>query len=463
MAIISFTKFDLGIDHRKGPTVSDANRLQELKNGYVTTGLAISKRQGLTKIGDLTPGTRGLFSYEGKLHTFYCGSNAITHRNPLFVADRLINGNSPVKAVHYADSYNGFIYVSVTHENGQTRHHYLDNASNTLVTDAKCPHSKAVLKLNSKMFAVGEKGDTVRYCATGKCRDWSASRDAGFLPTGLNSTGAKEANALGIYKNNLVVMTRDSAQIWKTDPDPNAMGLIDRVENVGTSFPKTVATVAGDLYFLSDYGFRSITTLAYTDNLADVDIGSPIDTLVRSTLKETDSEPQAFYFYGTGQYVCCLGKHLFVYSLSRTSRISAWSQYLLNENVEAVAQLGQDLYIRCGDEVFKLDGEAATDDGEPFEVFIEIPYMDLKRPGELKRIYGVDVVCEGECEISVGYDERNRDAYTPGILVSGNTRPGGLIPIEVMGTAFSFRIRNFTDKPFRLDAITIYFDSLGPL
>ena len=52
MAIISFTKFDLGIDHRKGPTVSDANRLQELKNGYVTTGLAISKRQGLTKIGD---------------------------------------------------------------------------------------------------------------------------------------------------------------------------------------------------------------------------------------------------------------------------------------------------------------------------------------------------------------------------------------------------------------------------
>ena len=130
-----------------------------------------------------------------------------------FVADRLINGNSPVKAVHYADNYNGFIYVSVTHENGQTRHHYLDNASNTLVTDAKCPHSKAVLKLNSKMFAVGEKGDTVRYCATGKCRDWSASRDAGFLPTGLNSTGAKEANALGIYKNNLVVMTRDSAQI----------------------------------------------------------------------------------------------------------------------------------------------------------------------------------------------------------------------------------------------------------
>ena len=65
MAIISFTKFDLGIDHRKGPTVSDANRLQELKNGYVTTGLAISKRQGLTKIGDLTPGTRGLFRMKG--------------------------------------------------------------------------------------------------------------------------------------------------------------------------------------------------------------------------------------------------------------------------------------------------------------------------------------------------------------------------------------------------------------
>lgn len=463
MAIISFTKFDLGIDLRKGPAVSDANRLQELRNGYVTTGLAIAKRQGLTKVAQLEPGTKGLFAYDGKLHTFYCGANEITHAHPLFRANRLINDNSPVTDVHFADAYNGFIYVSVTHANGQTRHHYLDSPSATLVTDANCPHTKAVLKLDSKIFAVGSKGDTVRYSRTGNCRDWTTAKDAGFIPTGLNATGEKTANALGIYQNKLVVMSRDAAQIWKTDPDPNAIGLADRVENVGTSYPKTVATVAGDLYFLSDYGFRSITTLAYTDNLADVDVGSPIDSLVRSRLKESEAEPQSFYFYGTGQYVCCLGKHLFVYSLSRTAKISAWSQYLLNEKVDAVAQLGQNMYLRCGDSVFRLDEEAYTDDGEPFETFIEIPYMDLKKPGELKRIYGIDVVCQGECAVSVGYDERNPDAYTPEVQVFGNTRPGGMIPIEVTGTAFSFRIRNFTKDYFRLDAITLYFDTMGPL
>ena len=462
MPIISVTKFDLGIDLRKGPAVSDANRLQELKNGYVTTGLAISKRQGLTKVADLEPGTKGLFAYNGKLNTFYCGSSEINHANTLFKANRLYNDNSAVTDVHFADAFNGYIYVAVTHANGQTKHHYLDGTS-TLITDQNCPHSKAVLKLDSKIFAVGTRGDTVRFSATGNCRDWTSANDAGFLPTGLNATGEKTANALGIYQNKLVVLSRDNAQIWSTDPDPNAMGMADRVENVGTSFPKTVATVSGDLYFLSDYGFRSITTLAYTDNLADVDVGSPIDSLVRSRLKETDAVPQSFYFYGTGQYVCCLGKHLFVYSLSRTSKISAWSQYLLNERVDSVAQLGQEMYIRCGNEVFRLDEESYTDDGEAFEVFIEIPYMDLKKPGELKRIYGVDVVCEGECELAVGYDERDRDAYTPEVHIDGNTRPGGLIPIECMGTAFSFRIRNFTKKKFRLDALTIYFDVLGPL
>lgn len=90
MATITFNKFDLGIDLRKSAPVSDANRLREMKNAYVTTGLATAKRPGFVKIATLEAGTQGLSAALGKLHTFYGGAEEITHANPLFKANRLV-------------------------------------------------------------------------------------------------------------------------------------------------------------------------------------------------------------------------------------------------------------------------------------------------------------------------------------------------------------------------------------
>ena len=465
MPAITFDKFDLGIDLRKGAAVSDANRLREMKNAYVTTGLATQKRPGLVKIADLEPGTKGLFAAFGKLHTFY-GDGTITHANPLFKANKVVysGGARPVASVPYADVFNAYIYAAIEYDNGTVQHHYLDGSATTHVADANCPHSKAVIKIASKMFAVGAgNADVVRYTKTGNPRDWTTANDAGFLPTGLNSRGDRAANALGIYKSKLVVLSRDGAQVWSVDPNPTNMSLDTLVENVGTSFPRSVANVAGDLYFLSDYGFRSITTLQLTNNLADVDVGSPIDTLVRAETKTPGIFPKAFFFYGTGQYICAIGNQLFVYSISRTARIAAWSRYFLPSDVDAFAELGQELYIRSGDSVYKLDPSVSSDDGTQFEVLLDLPYMDFKTPGQLKRIYGADLVMEGSCEFSIGCDVRNPDAYTTPVKVRGNTRPDSMVPVECAGTEFSLRFRNYDNKPFRLDAVTIYYEVLGAL
>lgn len=462
MAAITFNRFDLGIDLRKGASVSDANRLREMKNAYVTTGLATAKRPGLVKVATLEAGTKGLFAAFGKLHTFH-GQGAVTHANTLFQSHKVQNsaGARPVSDVPYADVFNAYIYAAIQYDNGTVEHHYLDGSAATHVADTNCPDSKGVVKLASKLFAIN--GDTVRYCKTGAPRDWSAANDAGFLPTGLNSRGDRAANALGIYQNKLVVLTRDGAQIWTVDPDPTQMKMDDIVENVGTSFPRSVANVAGDLYFLSDYGFRSITTLQLTNNLADVDVGSPIDSLVRPEIKDASVFPRAFYFYGTGQYICAIGNQLFVYSISRTAKIAAWSRYFLPNAVDAFAELGQELYIRAGDDVFKLDPESYTDDGLQFEVLLDLPYMDFKSPGQLKRIYGADVVVDGKCEFSIGFDVRDKDAYTNPVKVKGNTRPSGMIPVECAGTEFALRLRNYDSAGFRLDSVTLYYDVLGSM
>lgn len=462
---IDFNRFDLGIDLRKDAAVSDANRLREMKNAYVTTGLTTAKRPGFSKLCTLEPGTKGLYAALGKLHTFY-GSGSVTHENTLFEAHKVSpsTGEKAVKDLWYADVFNNYLYVAVEYEDGSVLHHYLDGSETTEITDENCPHSKACIKTQSKIFAVGKDGDVVRFCSAGRPRDWSSTGDAGFLPTGMNARGDRVATALGLQRGRLAVMTRDSCQLWTVDPDPNAMGLYDTVENVGSSFPKTVANVAGDLYFLSDYGVRSITTQVYTENLVDEDVGSPVDKLVRQAIDQAEADgiaPRSFYFYGTGQYILGFGNHLFVYSISRTAKISAWSHYYLCFPVDAVAELGKKLYFRSGDDVYCFDEECSTDGGMQYEVLIELPYMDFKKPGQLKMIQGIDAVLEGTAYLSIGFDSRDPDARTPEVLIKGNTRPGGMIPVPCCGTEISVRIRNFDDKPFKLNALTVYYNLLG--
>lgn len=462
MASITFNRFDLGIDLRKGASVSDANRLREMKNAFVTTGLATQKRPGLVKVTTLEPGTKGLVAALGKLHTFH-GTGSIVHADARFQSHKVFYNTTsvPVADVEFADVYNGYLYAAIRYENGDTRHHYFDASADPQITDANCPHTAAVIKLASKMFAVSPDGATVRYCKTGAPRDWTATNDAGFLPTGLNASGDRTTNALGKYQRKLVTLARDGAQVWTVDPDPTNMAFDENVENVGSSYHRSLATVGGDLYFLSDFGFRSITTARLIDKREDVDVGSPIDSLVKPELRSITSAPRTVYFYGTGQYMCAIGKQLFVYSISRTSKIAAWSRYWMPFTVDAFAELQGVLYLRSGDNIYKFSDEVATDDGNKFEVLLELPYMDFKAPGSMKHVFGVDLVMQGGCFFSMGYRAENAEAVAPEVRVRGNTRGGGVIPYEVSGTEFSLRFRNFDDQPFQLDAVTIYYENLG--
>ncbi len=460
MQTITFDRFDLGIDWRKGESVSDANRLREMCNAYVTTGLAAQKRPGLIKVATLEPGTSGLFAAGGQLHTFY-GEGHITHADTRFVAHKVTHpkGEQALKSVPFVDTFHGLIYTAIEYEDGSTVHHYLDHSEKSAIEDEQCPHSPCVIKAASKLFAT--HNDVVRYCATGNPRNWTLENDAGFLPTGLNFHGDRMAKALGMYSNNLVVLSHEEAQIWQADPDPSAMRLMDIVKNVGTHFPFTVATVSGDLYFLSSAGFRSITTLQYTNSLADVDIGSPIDPLVKKSLQNLQIEPLARYYAGTGQYLCMLGKEVFVYSVSRTARIAAWSRYTLPFEVSALAEMEGTLYVRQGDTIWQFSEEAHADHGTPFEVKIETPWLDLKAPGQLKRLLGAEIIAQGACVFSVAFDEQYPNAITPVLRMRGNTRSTGRLPLSCTGRAFALRFQHQDNRPFRLDAVTLFYEPLG--
>src|SRR5699024_3025335 len=225
------------------------------------------------------------------------------------------------------------------------------------------PDSKIVTVAANKVF-VGD-GDIVRFCATNNAMDWDSENDAGYLPTGLQAIGETQATAVGVYRGNLVAWTASSMQVWQVDPDPSRMAIVDAVEGVGSDYIRSDAGVMNDLYFASRLGVRSVGMSATTGTMAAYDVGSPVDPLVRdafATARSKGIHPIGICYANASQYWLIVGDEAFVFSLSKLSKIYAWSRYALPWVITDACAMNGKLYVRADDAVYVLDEEKFTDD-----------------------------------------------------------------------------------------------------
>ncbi|MDH5572491.1 MAG: hypothetical protein OEY89_12050, partial [Gammaproteobacteria bacterium] len=435
MKSITFDKFDVGLDLRKGASVSDANRLRQLKNGYVTTGKVIRKRPARKLVATLEAGTKGLISGQGKLNTFY-ESGTITHANTLFQANLVAHPTTSqlVSKVHRGDVFSGYLYVSVEYADGSIWHHYLNGGSPTHVTDVNCPQSAEFIKVTDKIWS--PDGEVVRFSATNSPKDWTSVSDAGYLPTGLQQRGALDALALGQFRKDLVVYFVDGIQIWNPGSNPANHSLSKIIQSMGCGYPGSIGYVGDDSFFLSSAGYRSISGVGTNDTPVDIDVGSPIDSLVVPLLG-TNIKPIAGFYRGGGQYWCAIGRTIHVYTYSRTMKISAWAEYDIGVSIDDIAELNGELYVRSGDNVYRIDKNLFTDDGTSYELVMDMAFLDFKRPGVLKQIIGVDAVIQGEADLQLRWDPRDSSLITDKIPLSGDTRPGEMTPVEVIATSIA--------------------------
>lgn len=467
MPTISFAQWGFGLDLRKGASTSDANRLRVLKNAYVTDGKTVRKRPGCVHVRTLAPGTVGLFAGLGVLNTFQADIAGIADHGggPIINRGLTPDGGFNLTKVYNVETFNGSLYVSAnTHEFifDSDKHHYLDGSPDTRVTSVSCPHGPVFTKAASKLWgsSTGPDSDVVRFSKTNDPRDWETADDAGFLPVGLQATGGSRVTALGSYQNRLVVFFADSSQIWQVDPDPANHQFLDSID-IGTERPYAHQNMSGDVFFLSPGGVRTITRQSNTESLMDSDVGSPIDyELLRNTFINVE-EARAQYYRGGGQYWLYQGTKAVVFTFSRSSKISAWSIYEFPFTLDYIDELESDLYIRSGDEVYRLDRETWTDNGVPYEVLIETPFVDFKSPGIDKMIYALDAVLTGTGDISHRFDPRQPQLITsPPVTISGDTQPGTIYPVELVTTNLATVVRNFDDQEFELHSFSYRFEAL---
>jgi hypothetical protein len=463
MAERLYDRFELGLDVRQGKTVSDANRLRVLKNANPTTGRFLEKRPCLKLIAALEAGTKGLKGGGGKLNTFY-GAGSITHANTLFSARLVPHPTAQAVAkAHYCDIFLGYLYVSIEYANGDVYHSYLDGTSPPRVTDVNCPHSKSVVKAVQSLF--GPKGENVRFCKTDGARDWTTASDAGFLPVGLQAEGTTEPLGVGTRKEQLAVYFVDGVQIWNVDPDPSKMALASRVGGVGSRFPKTSKLISGDLFFLSDYGFKSITVTEFETNLRDIDIGSPIDDLIRATLTTTD-DPLSVYYQANGQYLTIFPNYAWCFTFSRAGKLAGWSQITFPFVIDDATELNAKVYLRSGDNVYELDDETFKDGDSSIPlVEIEMPFVDMAKPGRRKQFSGFDFVGKGTAKVRFRLDPRKGKEHiiTDWVEVSGDdTREGPQYPLVASVVSLAPIIHHQANEEFEMHALNFYYEDLGP-
>lgn len=467
MPSITYDRWEGGIDRRKGRGVSDANKLWTCKNAFINSGRVPQKRPGLTKITTLEAGTYGLVPHNGLLNTFfrYDGITNINHAHSLFEAHPAGDiGFNSWDTVYDWEIFNGFMYIAVGSETGERFHCYIDGFVPNAIPQAGMPNfAESLQRAASKMFAVD--GDTTAYSATGDPEDWTTVNDAGFLPTGIQAKGSETAVGLGRYKDLLVVFAEDNIQTWNVDSDPARMSLDEIIPNMGTVYPHSIGNVAGDVYFLSsmDVGYRSISTMELTQNLGDIDVGGPIDAFIRAETAPTN-EPFAVWYQGEGQYWCFRDNVADIYTFSRTSKISAWSYYVFPFNVDYACELNGELYLRSGDDVYKVDKDAYQDDyngGTVIDVEVEMNFQSMKKPGQEKLIIGADIVCVGSTTIDFRYDPDDTSLLSESVTVSSDTRRDGLIPVDLMATELAPRFRNSANEDWRMDMMILYYEVLG--
>lgn len=355
---------------------------------------------------------------------------------------------------------------------------------NRQIKDIKNPNSIAVCLAASHVFQ-GNK-DICPFSAVVDPTDYTSANNAGFLPTGLNNYGDNPVAVLGLYRSNLIVMNAGGYQMWQVDPDPANMALLD-AQPVGSTHTRAAQSVANDMIFLTEVGFRNIGTAGATANLQVGGTGEPIDPLVKAQLQANVYDPLSLYYPGRGQYWGIFGPQAFVLTVNGQG-VKSWSRYIFPDSITDWCLLGEVLYLRtAGNLVWQLDYNTLQDDvgGAPvsFNSTIQWPYLDAGALGINKMLVGVDLVGTGACTLQLAWNQQDSTTFSddPGFATSQNvtppfnvgiadTVPGEPIPLPMTAPSYSVILTFNSNQPglkaknsasWEWDAASMYVTDAG--
>lgn len=164
---------------------------------------------------------------------------------------------------------------------------------------------------------------------------------------------------------------------------------------------------------------------------------------------------------------------VFVYTMNRLGQVGAWTRYVFPFVVDDYTILGNDLYLRSGDTIHKLDtrreSDEVTTDGTdlavvPFQWSFQSQWLDLGQLGVTKQLVGFDIVGTGAPSIEFGYNQANGGLFTPPWEIVADSVPGQILMMPLFAPSLSVRITYTGDDTSAtgFEALNLWFNDARP-
>ena len=342
-----------------------------------------------------------------------------------------------------------------------------DNPSNPIIVGASRVAGKSAnfsTTYKSKEYA--GVGSTLYFSAINDATKWDIyDTGSGFIDMSNNFGGREDLTGVGVYQDRLAVFSRRNVQLWAMDADPAQNTQVQILANTGCLAPDSVVSVGSiDLLYLADNGVRSLRARENTDTAFSSDIGSAIDSIVIEHMAATGDakySAKAIIEPVDGRYWIAIHDKIFVLSYFPGSNISAWSVYEPGFVVEEMVTREDKVFLRSSSGDIYIYGDSGDDNAyDSCEVVVELPYLDANKPATYKEVKGIDVTCNGEWKVYLGFDHTNPTARDLVATVTQSTFALGKIPATGAGTHFGPRFVHQSVGPALLANFIVHYDEM---
>lgn len=327
-------------------------------------------------------------------------------------------------------------------------------------------------------------GGNLYYSALDDATEWESDSDgSGVINMQTEFSDYSGIKAVTTYQNNLAVFSRRSGQIWFVDPDDSLNQQIQVLENIGALSPGSAVTMGdSDVLFVSDFGIRSLRVRDSSNAAFVSDVGTPIDKTIISEIASMTEAQVLGITSGVepkdGRYFAFINDKIYVLSFFPGSKISAWSTYTLNYGSSGDSVFDVDKFESFDGNFFILNDKEAslwggihvlgydgtTSDngvGTGYTTYVETPYLDAGRPGDLKRWTGIDMAATGDWDVFINCDPQNEDAWERIARGIGTTAGLNKIAFDAHSTHVRFKFQETADTQSKISNLIVHFEQLN--
>jgi hypothetical protein len=304
--------------------------------------------------------------------------------------------------------------------------------------------------------------------------DQAGAEDALSIATSSHDNTGGIITSISSVRQRMLITYSGSMQLWAIDQDTNRTQHLDTLSfGTGDQVAPQPVSWYGSLALPVVNGIRAISVVgANTDNLQDLNIGEPIEPMPALAVSAAGFWPWygQLVFAGTTED----GAELRVLDYSRESKITAWSRWTVDGitsiDAETLIPLVSDLWFRSGRSLYRFDAKATLfrdfgdTEGDAYESSAYFHFNDMGKPGNGKRIVGMDIVQDGTSSIQFrlppyGADFAGEDPGPDvvGPQIDGITYGLSRIPLSLTATAVAPRLSTQDETGWRLQRLSLDF------